>query len=144
MKKLLSFILASCLFLVGCTSNLGSLSSDSKASLLQYNQTTVEKSKDAPSAIINKQADIKPEVSSQTSNSSQKVNIYESTSSSAKTNSLSNDNYYTNVDGNQVHSPAYSSSVPSGASALCRDGTYSFSKHRSGTCSHHGGVAQWL
>lgn len=62
------------------------------------------------------------------------------------TNSLSNDNHYTNVDGNTVHSPAYSNnnSVPSGASARCRDGTYSFSQHRSGTCSHHGGVAQWL
>ena len=35
----------------------------------------------------------------------------------------------------------------SGASsptARCRDGSYSFSQHRSGTCSHHGGVAQWL
>src|SRR5262249_53652195 len=31
-----------------------------------------------------------------------------------------------------------------GATALCRDGTYSFSQHRSGTCSHHGGVARWL
>ncbi len=33
---------------------------------------------------------------------------------------------------------------PPGATALCRDGTYSYSKHRSGTCSHHGGVAKWL
>jgi len=57
---------------------------------------------------------------------------------------LSNDNYYTNVDGNSVHSPAYAPSVPAGASARCRDGTYSFSQHRSGTCSHHGGVADWL
>src|SRR2546426_11469392 len=36
------------------------------------------------------------------------------------------------------------SAAPSGATARCRDGTYSFSKHRSGTCSHHGGVATWL
>lgn len=57
---------------------------------------------------------------------------------------LSNDNSYINVDGNQVHSPAYSNTVPSGATAICGDGTYSFSQHRSGTCSHHGGVAQWL
>lgn len=57
---------------------------------------------------------------------------------------LSNDNYYTNVDGNQVHSPAYSNNVPAGASAICRDGTYSFSQNRRGTCSGHGGVAQWL
>ena len=27
--------------------------------------------------------------------------------------------------------------------ALCRDGTYSYSAHRRGTCSHHGGVAEW-
>jgi hypothetical protein len=33
---------------------------------------------------------------------------------------------------------------PSGATALCRDGTYSYSKHHSGTCSHHGGVKRWL
>lgn len=58
---------------------------------------------------------------------------------------LSNDRHYTNSDGQQVHSPAYSSGVaPAGATAVCRDGTYSFSQHRSGTCSHHGGVARWL
>jgi hypothetical protein len=39
---------------------------------------------------------------------------------------------------------AGASSPPPGATARCRDGTYSFSKHRSGTCSHHGGVAAWL
>lgn len=39
---------------------------------------------------------------------------------------------------------AHGSTPPPGATARCRDGTYSFSKHRSGTCSHHGGVAQWL
>jgi uncharacterized protein DUF3761 len=39
---------------------------------------------------------------------------------------------------------ADASSAPPGATARCRDGTYSFSKHRSGTCSHHGGVAAWL
>jgi hypothetical protein len=32
----------------------------------------------------------------------------------------------------------------SGATAVCADGTYSYSAHRQGTCSHHGGVAQWL
>src|SRR5271170_1153311 len=57
---------------------------------------------------------------------------------------LSNDNYYTNSDGNTVHSPAYSNTVPAGATARCRDGTYSFSQHRQGTCSHHGGVERWL
>ncbi len=58
--------------------------------------------------------------------------------------SLSNDNHYTNSAGNEVHSPAYSDSVPAGASAQCRDGSYSFSQSRRGTCSGHGGVAKWL
>jgi hypothetical protein len=58
---------------------------------------------------------------------------------------LSNDNHYTNVDGQSVHSPAYSSGgVPASATAQCADGTCSFSTHRQGTCSHHGGVAKWL
>lgn len=52
--------------------------------------------------------------------------------------------YYTNAYGQEVQSPTYYPYVPEGASALCRDGTYSFSKTRRGTCSHHGGVAMWL
>lgn len=32
---------------------------------------------------------------------------------------------------------------PNGATAVCNDGTYSHSAHRSGTCSHHGGVKSW-
>lgn len=35
-------------------------------------------------------------------------------------------------------------SPPAGASAICRDGTYSFSRHRSGACSNHDGVGRWL
>lgn len=35
-------------------------------------------------------------------------------------------------------------SVPASASARCRDGSYSYSATRRGTCSHHGGVAAWL
>ena len=52
--------------------------------------------------------------------------------------------YYTNSAGQRVQSPTYYSSAPRGATARCVDGTYSFSKNRRGTCSHHGGVAQWL
>lgn len=54
--------------------------------------------------------------------------------------------HYVNKDGQTVHAPAKSvdGGVPAGASAKCRDGSYSFSKHHSGTCSHHGGVASWL
>jgi len=39
---------------------------------------------------------------------------------------------------------AASAQPPPGATAQCRDGTYSFSRHHSGTCSYHGGVAVWL
>jgi hypothetical protein len=59
-------------------------------------------------------------------------------------NNLSNKNIYENSDGETVHSPAYSESIPVGATAQCSDGTYSFSQSRRGTCSHHGGVARWL
>jgi Protein of unknown function (DUF3761) len=53
-------------------------------------------------------------------------------------------NYYVNSRGRCVHRPVFTNSAPSGASARCRDGSYSFSQSRRGTCSHHGGVAQWL
>ena len=53
---------------------------------------------------------------------------------------------YTNADDVQVHRPAHSKNgrVPEGATAQCRDRSYSFSLHHRGTCSRHGGVAQWL
>jgi len=51
---------------------------------------------------------------------------------------------YVNSVGNTVCSPYSSPSTPAGATARCVDGTYSFSQSRSGTCSHHGGVAEWL
>src|SRR5215469_16665787 len=51
--------------------------------------------------------------------------------------------YYTNVDGHRVHRPVASRNRPVDASAHCADGTWSFSEHRRGTCSHHGGVIGW-
>jgi uncharacterized protein YraI len=53
---------------------------------------------------------------------------------------------YSNSRGEWVPSPTRTAndSPPVGASARCRDGRYSFSRSRSGTCSHHGGVEQWL
>jgi Protein of unknown function (DUF3761)/Glucodextranase, domain B len=51
---------------------------------------------------------------------------------------------YENSAGNIVCKPYESPSQPAGATAQCEDGTYSFSESRSGTCSHHGGVAVWL
>jgi hypothetical protein len=57
---------------------------------------------------------------------------------------LKSQRYYENRDHHIVHSPSqtYSGQRPPDASAQCADGSYSFSEHRSGTCSHHGGVAR--
>jgi len=45
-----------------------------------------------------------------------------------------------------VQAPApdpYAAATAAGATAVCADGTWSYSKTRSGTCSHHGGVHWW-
>ncbi len=58
--------------------------------------------------------------------------------------------YYTNSNGNQVSRPCGNwrtdtGPPPTASTALCRDGTYSFSQHphASGTCSHHWGVSSY-
>lgn len=55
---------------------------------------------------------------------------------------LTTSNHYTNVSGHNVHGPSRtrSGARPSGATAHCSDGTWSFSEHARGTCSHHGGI----
>lgn len=50
--------------------------------------------------------------------------------------------HYVNVSGNCVPRPG--SSTTESPTAVCKDGKPSYSQHRSGTCSGHGGVAQWL
>ena len=64
--------------------------------------------------------------------------------STSLTTQNSNIKYYYNSAGEKVQSPTHYNSPPEGATALCNDGTYSFSRNRRGTCSHHGGVAKWL
>ena len=64
--------------------------------------------------------------------------------SSNTTEAPTSPKYYTNSAGERIQSPTFSPTVPSGATAQCRDGSYSFSRSRRGTCSHHGGVAKWL
>jgi hypothetical protein len=66
------------------------------------------------------------------------------TSTTART--LGTTKTYVNSDGNTVPSPARTSDgqPPAGATAQCKDGTYSSSQHRQGTCSGHGGVGRWL
>ena len=51
---------------------------------------------------------------------------------------------YVNVYGHCVKRPQNAPRVPAGATAQCRDRTFSFSASRRGTCSWHGGVARWL
>jgi hypothetical protein len=51
---------------------------------------------------------------------------------------------YENSAGNIICKPEESPTQPAGATARCEDGTFSFSESRSGTCSHHGGVSEWL
>ncbi len=55
-----------------------------------------------------------------------------------------NNGTYVNSKGETVKRPENCSAAPQGATAQCRDGSYSFSRSRRGTCSHHGGVAKWL
>ena len=44
-----------------------------------------------------------------------------------------------------TYTPQAAPELPYGAAtAICRDGTLSYSQHRQGTCSWHGGVATWL
>lgn len=52
--------------------------------------------------------------------------------------------YYEAASGDCVHRPVARPSAPEGATAQCSDGTFSFSQSRRGTCSHHGGVSDWL
>ncbi|WP_407559584.1 DUF3761 domain-containing protein [Mycobacterium paraintracellulare] len=64
--------------------------------------------------------------------------------------------HYQNSDGQCIPDPSFGlppggapglvgNGGPSpGATAICRDGDYSYSTHHTGTCSGHGGVKQWL
>lgn len=80
-----------------------------------------------------------PAVSTLLSNSSNR-----GVKSSDSASGGSGDDYYINSRGVRVRRPVRSSTAPAGATARCQDGTYSFSQSRRGTCSHHGGVAEWL
>lgn len=51
---------------------------------------------------------------------------------------------YRNINGDCISLPGDFPYPPTGANALCRDGTYSFSDHRRGSCARHGGVYSWL
>jgi len=44
----------------------------------------------------------------------------------------------------KVVKPTNTLGYPPDITAICKDGTYSYSKHASGTCSGHGGVKKWI
>ncbi|MCU4531346.1 DUF3761 domain-containing protein [Acinetobacter sp. P1(2023)] len=74
----------------------------------------------------------------------QKTKTYTSSNNYSSTKNIVNGRGYKNVDGKYISSPKKSKTQPAGATAQCRDGTWSFSQNRRGTCSGHGGVAAWL
>lgn len=65
------------------------------------------------------------------------------TTTTSRTQSSSSAVTVTPEPSTQVTTPAVQEHPP-GATAICRNGTYSYSQNRRGTCSHNGGVAQWL
>ena len=50
----------------------------------------------------------------------------------------------TQASGQQKHRSTHHRKQSATATATCQDGTTSYSAHRRGTCSHHGGVKTWL
>jgi len=128
MKKIVLFIIFSLFLLSGCTSSTPPLDhilrNDRSA---QAVEATTTPDKDLIDNTSNKKG-----ADHQISNKDGNVDI------EAAPNGT-----YTNVDGNEVARPYVAPSLPVGVSAICRDGSYSFSQHRQGTCSGHGGVAEW-
>ena len=53
-----------------------------------------------------------------------------------------NDRHYENSSGHDVHSPSCGRESPR-HTAICGDGSISYSEHRRGTCSGHREVARW-
>ncbi|MEW2083937.1 DUF3761 domain-containing protein [Streptomyces sp. NPDC005283] len=69
---------------------------------------------------------------------------YSDDSSSSGSSSSTGGSDSSESDSSSSSSSGGSQQAPAGATAQCNDGTYSYSAHRRGTCSHHGGVAVWL
>ena len=85
------------------------------------------------------------QIASQTRSQAQVDNHTATSNTKAETQpNCTNSGTYVNNKGQTVPRPENCSAQPKGATAQCRDGSYSFSQSRRGTCSHHGGVAKWL
>ena len=90
---------------------------------------------DDPSAIPNGTVIRIPSGKSGQVNSTTSTNLSPGSATSCSSDS------YRNVDGQCVRRPTINPG--SSYTARCRDGTFSHSKSRQGTCSHHGGVSSW-
>lgn len=142
MKKVLAVIAVSYAVLVSFSAVYANVNSSDYGSVDTFNADT---------AVVGSQAldSAQNVVKSEVFDLSESVGITEGTSSgldqSGYTQSYTNTgvNYYTNSQGHTVQSPTYYDSAPATATAKCKDGTYSFSESRRGTCSHHGGVSVW-
>lgn len=112
---------------------LSSLSDSSDSSKSSLTPASVQVQNVAPQAQL-----VKEKTTVQTEQKSEAVKVAPKPANTSIT--ACGEDYYLNVNGNCVHRP---SDNPSGASARCRDGSYSYSQNRRGTCSGHGGVATW-
>jgi hypothetical protein len=54
-----------------------------------------------------------------------------------------NSGHYVNSSGVIVHSPSCGKPSEGHETAICRDGSHSYSMHHRGTCSHHGGLERF-
>ncbi|WP_345777441.1 DUF3761 domain-containing protein [Luteibacter sp. dw_328] len=111
------------------------------ASIMEFSAMTLEATNRIVAIILAALLFASPVVARQAPSAAQRD---QSTQSAPAT--LVEGGYYTNHDGASIHRPAHTTDnqVPPGASAQCRDGSFSFSASRRGTCSRHGGVAAWL
>lgn len=151
MKKIISYLFLTLFFLTGCASAAPAINNPPIQEEDQPKRIQKEESAPAkPAAVETRLAPLFQSTSSEI-NRAEPVEIQEAEIAPSVSNSVPDEEIaadapngtYTNVDGNEVPSPYIAPSRPPGATALCRDGSYSFSQHRSGTCSRHGGVAEW-
>lgn len=151
MKKNISYLFLSLFFLTGCASTAPA-SNNTQIPDSQTPQIRIEESAPAKSAAVEVRSAQFIRATSSEIKHTEPVEIQETKETPLVSNFDKNEEIvpvaapngtYTNVDGNEVPNPYVAPSRPAGASAICRDGSYSFSQHRSGTCSHHGGVAEW-
>jgi hypothetical protein len=63
--------------------------------------------------------------------------IFSIVGAAAKTECHETPGSYVNPDGVKVHRPECVMTHQEGETAICNDGSHSFSKHHSGTCSRH-------